>query len=233
MIRWFFAALVLANIGVWMWTSWYMEPAPAGETARTAVRPEQMKLIGEPGVKLKPRPAPAQAPAPGAAVETPRACYRAGPYTDLEAAVAAGKRLDERGVASMRREETSRTVSGYRVFLPPFPTKQAAEAKRRQLVRLGFNDNALVQERGRYGISLGVFAVEANAIERQRSLIAKGIKAKLEPIQHAHAAYWLELTGENLFETLRNFNWNAPGVALAEYPCTAPTHAEALIAPDP
>jgi hypothetical protein len=231
MIRWFFAALVLANVGAWMWTSWYMEPGPVGEIARPAVHPEQMKLIGEPGVRLKPRPAPVEAPKPEAQVQAPRTCYRAGPYADLQTAVAVGKRLDERGVASMRREETSRTVTGYRVFLPPFPSKQAAEAKRRQLVRLGFTDNALVQEQGRYGIALGVFSVEANAVERHRSLIARGIKAKLEPIQHAHAAYWLELTGENLFDALKDFSWGTPGVAFAEYPCAAPTNAE--IAPDP
>ena len=232
MIRWLLAVLVLVNVGAWMWTGWYLEPAPVGELARASVHPDQMKLIGEPGVKLKPR-AVAEAPKTDAATQTPRVCYRAGPYTDLEAAVAIGKQLEERGVASMRREETSRTVSGYRVFLPPFPTKQAAENKRRQLVRLGFTDNALVQEQGRYGISLGVFAVEANAKERRRDLAAKGIKARLEPIQHAHAAYWLELAGENLFDALKDFNWNAPGVALAEYPCAAPSNSEAYIAPDP
>lgn len=229
MIKWVFAALVLANVGAAMWLRWYTEPPVNEDVARPAFNADKLKLLGESGVRPKARPQPVE-PAPDAAPVS--ACYRAGPYGELDAAVAAGKRLEDRGVASMRREETQRAISGYRVFLPPFPSKQAAEAKRRELNRLGFTDNALVQEGGRFGISLGLFAIEVNATNHLRRLNARGVRARLEPVQHARAAYWLELSGANLFETLKDFDWSAPGVALAEYPC-APPAVEAPIAPDP
>jgi hypothetical protein len=228
MIKWIFAALVLANVGAAMWLRWYTEPPVNEDVARPAFHADKLKLLGESGVRPKARPQVAE---PAADTVIP-ACYRAGPYAELDTAVAAGKRLEERGVTSMRREETQRAISGYRVFLPPFPSKQAAEAKRRELNRMGFTDNALVQEGGRFGISLGLFAIEANGTNHLRRLNARGVRAKMEPVQHARAAYWLELSGENLFETLKDFAWSAPGVTLAEYPCAPPT-VEAQIPPDP
>jgi hypothetical protein len=233
MLKWVFAAFVLANVGAAMWLRWYMEPPVNSDVARPAFNADKLKLLGEPGAKPRARPKPAE-PAPEAVSTEPApACYRAGPYAELDAAVAAGKRLEERGISSMRREETSRAISGYRVFLPPFSSKQAAEARRRELVRMGFTDNALVQEGGRFGISLGLFSIEVNATNHMKRLSAKGVRARMEPVQHARAAYWLELSGENLFETLKDFDWSAVGVALAEYPCAALPVAEPVLAPDP
>jgi hypothetical protein len=230
MIRWVFALLLLANVALALWIYGHSGAgAPPDEAPRPALHAERLKLLAEPGVKLVPRPKP---PAPAAAaapepVATTRACYRAGPYAELEAAVAAGRRLEERGVPAMRRDETRPTVTGYRVYLPPFPSRAAAEARRAELTRLGFRDHALIQQDGRYAISLGLYSIEANASAHVKRLRAKGINPVLAPIQQARTAYWLELAGDNLFEVLAGFDWGGAGVGLSEYSCPAPAEAAA------
>lgn len=223
MMKWILAVLVLVNIGVGLWISGYVPPPEAVEAPRATVHAEKMRLLTERGVALKPRPKP---PEPILETEagsaTPLlACYRAGPFAELESVVQAGKRLEERQVAYMRREESRQAVTGYRVYLPPFPSRQAAEARRKELTRLGFKDHALIQDGGRYAISLGLYTIEANARDHLKQLAVKGIVAKLDPIQQRRTAYWLELTGADLFDVLQDFDWREPGVSLSEFTCPA------------
>jgi hypothetical protein len=228
MMKWIFAALLLVNVAVAMWLLWYTEsPDDANEVARAPVNPERMQLLTEPGIKLKPRPKPPE-PKPVAEeiAEPPaRACFRAGPFDDLEQALLTGRRLEELKVSFMRREDSRDSVTGYRVYLPPFPSRAAAEAKRKELTRLGFRDHALVLEGGKYAISLGRFSIESNARSHLRNLANKGVKAQLQAIHKTHPVYSLELTGENLAETLKDFEWGASGVSLSEYTCPAPEAA--------
>lgn len=225
MLKWLFAGLVILNVGVALWVYSYGGGSAVPEPeARVPVRADSMKLTSESGVALKPRPKrPEPKPLPPA--EPPVslvACYRAGPFSELEQVLAAARQLEERGIGSMRREETRPTVTGYRVYLPPFPTRQAAETKRKELTRLGFRDHALILENGKYGVALGFYSVEANARKQMRRLESRGIHVKLEPVQQSRTAYWLELSGGNLFESLKDFSWGASGVGLSEYNCPAP-----------
>ncbi len=233
MLKWLFAALLILNVGLALWIySYGGGPAVPEQEPRVAVNAEAMKLATEKGVSLKARPKPPP-PKPQPAAEPPvpvAACYRAGPFAELEQALAAARQLDERGIGSMRREETRPTVTGYRVYLPPFPTRQAAEARRRELTRFGFRDHALILEDGKYGVALGFYSVQANARKQMRRLEAKGVRARLEPVQQSRTAYWLELSGGNLFESLKDFSWGASGVSLSEYNCPAPV-PEASVLP--
>jgi len=222
MLKWVFAALVIVNVGVALWVYSYGDkPVAPEEEPRLAVHPELMKLATEPGAALKLRakatPRKLQPPSEPSAMQP--ACYRAGPFSELEQVLDAARKLETRGIASMRREETRPTVTGYRVYLPPFPTRQAAEAKRKELTKLGFRDHALILDNGRYGVALGFYSVRANAAKQLRRLEAKGVGAKVEPVQQSRTAYWLELSGSNLFETLKDFSWGAGGVSLSEYNC--------------
>jgi len=225
MLKWLFAALLILNVGLALWIYSYGDGSAVPEPEpRLQVRVDTMKLATEASVSLKSRPKPPAAkPQPQAEPSVPvAACFRAGPFGELEQVLAAARQLDERGIGSMRREETRPTVTGYRVYLPPFPTRQAAEAKRKELTRLGFRDHALMLENGRYGVALGFYSVRANASKQMRRLETKGVRAKLEPVQQSRTAYWLELTGSNLFEALKDFSWGTSGVSLSEYNCPAP-----------
>jgi hypothetical protein len=248
-MKWVFAILVLANLGFWLWASGIREPQ--GEpvvSARPALAPEKMKLLAEPGVKLAPRPKPRPQqprpaePEPTAATEGRResagACYRVGPFADVESADKAGAVLTELNVSFVRELEEQRRVASQRVYLPSLPTKEAAEAKRRELTRLGFRDHALIEEEGmQNAISLGVFSVEANARRHMKALAAKGIEARIEPLYQIRTGHWLALrpvapaSGGDPLAVLRERKWEAPNVKLTEAPC--PRTGEIAAKPEP
>ncbi len=205
MRRWIVAVLVLANLGLLLWGSFYLEAdQPAIAEAQPAIAPEKMRLLpraASPKIARTKTPAvnadaplstppTSEQPLPGASI-----CYRLGPFQDLAAAQKVEQALSAQSLSFARREETKHSVSGYRVYLPPLASKEEAEKQRRELTRLGFKDHALIHDDGmNNAISLGMFAVEANAQTRVKELAQKGIHAKLEPMdQKTQGVYWIEL----------------------------------------
>ena len=226
-LKWLFAALVLANLGLWMWASWYRETlAPENHAARPPIAPEKMRLLGEPGVKLQPRKAPPPANAELAATAA-QVCFHIGPFLDANAATTGESKLNEWHIAFVRRSEEIKIVTGYRVYLPGFATKEAAERKRQELTRLGFKDHALSQEgASQYSISLGLFAVEVNAQSRVRELAAKGVSAEIQPLTQTRTRYWLDTNVAVPPDTaakLKQFVWDAKDVQAQESACPAVT----------
>lgn len=248
-MKWAFAILVLVNLGFWLWATGIREPHEQPlVSARPALAPEKMKLLTEPGVKLAPRPKPRPQPPRPADSEPPvasegrreiaGACYRVGPFADAESADKAGVVLTELHISFARELEEQRRVASLRVYLPSFPTKDAAEAKRKELTRLGFRDHALIEEEGmQHAISLGVFSVEANARRHMKALAAKGIQAKIEPLYQIRTGHWLALRfdapapGGDSLAALRERKWEAPNVKLTEAPC--PRMGEIAAKPEP
>ena len=53
-MKWVTAALVLLNLGLFMWGTWYHQPLVALEVPRPSVdvAPEKIKLLAEPGAHL-------------------------------------------------------------------------------------------------------------------------------------------------------------------------------------
>jgi hypothetical protein len=199
-----------------------------------------MKRLNEPGVRLVPR----TPPAPPAPAPTPEpvvfACFRLGPFASVESADKAASMLKERQLAYEQSQEERRTVTGYRLTLPPFPTRQAAEAKRAELTRLGFRDHAILNEEGmRNALSLGVYSVEANAQRQRARLQVKGIKADLQATHQVRTVYWLDLrVPESASEELRKTDWGSSDAALTSEPCpttdmTAPAEGKAEVPPAP
>ncbi len=226
-LKWLFAALVLANLGLWMWASWYREtPAPENRAARPPIAPEKMRLLSEPGVKLIPRKAPPPANAELAAAAA-QVCFHIGPFADADAAVAGESKLSEWHLAIVRRAEELKVVIGYRVYLPAFTSKEAAERKRKQLTRLGFKDHALSQDGpSQYSISLGLFAVEANAQGRVRELAAKGVTAEMQAVTQTRTHYWLDINVAvlpDIAAKVKQIDWGAKDIQAQETACPAVT----------
>ncbi len=194
-MRWVFAVLVLANLGLWMWASWYKEPArPMQSAPRADVNAAKLKRLDEPGVRLVPRSERREVET--LAPATPKSCYRIGPFAQPEHAAQAGQRLAALGVTFESRAETHETVTSWRVYLPPFPSRAAAEAKRSELTGLGFRDHAVLEEPGlENAVSLGLFKVETNAHHHLERLAAKGIHAKLQTLTRTRVVHWLWLPG--------------------------------------
>jgi hypothetical protein len=236
-LKWIFAALILANLGLWMWASWYKDrPVEETRAARAPVAPEKMRLFNEPGVKLVPRKAPPPANAELTASVAP-ACFQIGPFPDVNLVARAETRLNELPLTYSRRAEETRNVTGYLVYLPPLPSPKAAERKRQELTRLGFKDHALMQEEGmQNAISLGLFTVEANAASRVRELAAKKIQARIQPFQQTRTRYWLDVAVKVPAPTadrIRQIDWAAKDVQVREIACPAGTRVPPAKPPGP
>lgn len=239
-LKWMFALLLLANIGLWMWNQWIRE-IPEADTvrARPSIAAEKMQLLTEPGVSLKRRvtkPAhPAEIPA-----QRVTTCYRLGPFTDVKLAAKATMVLVELHVEYIQRRETQKHVAGYRVYLAPLPSKAAADRRRAELSKLGFRDHAVLpDEGGKYAISLGVFSVEANARKRLVELSAKGVKARVQSLIEPREIYWIDIqdsetadpSSDGISARLQRQDWNTPDAKLTQAVCGAPQEPVSTKAP--
>jgi hypothetical protein len=236
-LKWIFATLILANLGLWMWASWYKDrPVEETRAARAPVAPEKMRLFKEPGVKLMPRKAPPPANAALTASVAP-ACFHIGPFPDVDLVARAETRLNELPLTYSRRAEEVRRVTGYLVYLPPLPSPKVAERKRRELTRLGIKDHALIQEGDmQNAISLGLFTVEANAASRVRELAAKKVQARIQPFQQARTRFWLDVAVKVPAQTadrIRQIDWAAKNVQVREITCPAGTSVPPDKSPEP
>lgn len=236
-LKWVFATLVLANLGLWMWASWHKEtPMEENHTARAPVAPEKMRLFNEPGVHLVPRKTPPPANA-ALTTGTAPACFHIGPFPDVNVVARAETRLNELQLTFSRRSEETRTVTGYLVYLPPLPSEKAVERKRQELTRLGFKDHALMQEEGmQNAISLGLFAVEANAESRVRELADKKVQARIQPFQQTRTRFWLDVAVKVFSETadkIKQIDWAARDVQVREITCPAGTSLPPEKSPEP
>jgi len=223
-LKWSLAFLVLANIGLWMWATWYKDmPEEEDETltALPSLSPSKMRLLSEPGVNLVPR-------------KTLAGCYRIGPFVDSDQAAKAAAILNEQRLGFTQRDEEQKVVS-YRVYLPPLASKEAVEKQRQELTRLGFTDHAMILEEGWHNaISLGLFSIPANAEHRVRELVAKGVTAKIQSLTQTRLLHWLEITGPFLAETLsrlKGMDWDAKDVQLSEFVCPGVNPAAAKETP--
>ncbi|HEX7044104.1 MAG TPA: SPOR domain-containing protein [Burkholderiales bacterium] len=229
-MRWLFGLLVLANVGLYMWGRWFHEPLVERPPAPLPdVAPEKMKLLSEPGASLTVRAA--QSMVPGDEVSASGeagGCYRLGPFPSLERAQHAAARIESWGIRYVRVPEFRTLNPIWRVYLPPFPSKEAAERRRRELSQLGFKDHAVIHEPGmENAISLGLFAVERNARAHVEDLARRGVRAALQPLPNLQSVYWLALAGaardEHLGEVpLSRFaleEWGSPGVSLRPAAC--------------
>jgi hypothetical protein len=217
-LRWLLAVLVLLNIGLLMWASWYREtPVEEGRTPLPPVNAERMIPLSTPGLALRARPATPKpqpvvnAPAPPDVPAKVQYCVSIGPFESTELAESNGKRLAEARIAYQSRTDANRIESSYWIYLPRLPSRKAAEDKRKELTRLGIGDHFIMQEPGMENVlSLGLFAQLDNARRRMQELESKGIKAKQETRYRTRTLYWLDIPAdkpEDLVAQLKKLEW--------------------------
>ena len=216
-LRWLFAVLILFNVALLMWASWYRGSRPEeGRLPLPPVNADRMVPLTSPGLSLRPRPVANKAPPAASAAapptaEKPRACVSIGPFETSELAEQAGKRLVESKFAYVQRVDADRIESSYWIYLPPLANRKAADTKREELSRLGINDHYVMQEPGMENIiSLGLFSQVDNARHRMEELAAKGIHAKQETRYRTRTLYWLDLPADrpdDLMNQLKKMNW--------------------------
>lgn len=231
LLRWSFAVLVLANIGLLMWGIWYREaPTGEGRAPQPPINADRMIPLTAPGLALRPRaePAPkkppAEAEAPPAEPPPPKHCVSVGPYESEELAQQGGKKLEAARHAYRLRTEASRIESSYWIYLPKAKNRKAAERSLKELTRLGIADHYIMQEPGMENIvSLGLFAQADNARNRMADLEKKGIKAQQETRYRTRTFYWLDLdTGKppELAASLKKLGWAEGEIQTRDQACS-------------
>ncbi|GMQ90195.1 MAG: hypothetical protein BMS9Abin10_0548 [Gammaproteobacteria bacterium] len=223
-MRWLFGTLLLLNVGLLMWGSWYQNaPVERGPPSRPLVSPEKMTPLAEDVTVRGQQPRVRSDAQRGAAggIQRGNVCVSIGPFKTRDRAQAAAGTLKEKDLAYRHREQVERTTVSYRVFLPPLSSRAAAEEKRQRLSRLGFREHYVIEEPGKENaISLGVFAVRQNAWALAQKLAGNGISAKQETLYDTATLYWLDLElGPQDFAKLRTLQWADIDVGLHEQSC--------------
>lgn len=232
-LKWVFAALILVNLGLWMWANWYKEqPVLEYRTSHPPFAAEKMRLLTESGNKLKTRKITKTANSDFTIFTRP-VCLRIGPFTNTDLADKAQEILTGLQIGFATRATESNKITNYRVYLPPFPSRQAAELKRQELTRLGFRDHAVIQEEEwQNAISLGLFSVESNAESRLNGLVTKGVDAKLQALDQIRLQHWLDIAKAiqpEIANQLNNTDWGTKETEVLETPCPAGANSSWLL----
>ena len=223
MMRWLFAVLVLANIGLLMWATWYRDGAGEATPPRPIFHPEQMVPLTTPGVALRARKNE-RVEAPLAAAKPRPRCVSIGPFTSTQTADPAAARLTGEKLSGARRSEERKSESSYWIHLAPFANRKAAEQRLRELEQLGIREVLVMQDaNGKPAVSLGLFTQANNAQSRLQELAQRGVAAQQEVRFRTESLTWFDLRlpepADAVLEQLRAIDWGAPGIEVRDAPC--------------
>lgn len=217
-MRWMLAILVLGNIGLLMWGSWYKDSSIAEPAVAMApIAGDQMLHIREAGAQPSARK---ESDRPGPQLQAiQHVCYGVGPFASAVEAANGGAELKKLGLEyRLRTKEEESKI--YRVYLPPSASRADAVAMQRRLSRIGFKETVILKERAmNNAVSIGVYSVEKNAKSVLAQLKKKGIRARLQTIDRVTTRHWLDIdSAEVAVETLQGIRWDK-GIAVEQVPC--------------
>lgn len=223
MMRWLFAILVLANVGLLMWATWYRDGAGDVTPPRPVFRPEQMLPLSAPGITLRARKNERLETPLAAAKPRPR-CVSIGPFLSSANADSAAARLTEEKFSATRRDEERKSENSYWIHLTPFANRKQAEERLKELERLGIREMLIMQDaNGQVAISLGLFTHADNAQKRLQELAQKDITAQQEIRYRTETLTWLDLRlpepADAPLERLRTMQWGTSAVEVRDALC--------------
>ena len=189
--------LVMLNLGAAGWWVW-QPPAAAAPTTASAGAPSLQLVDEQPAAPAVVPVAPATAPATPASVATPpvaatAVCLRFGPFASTGARDTARTRLQQAGVDPRPHDSPAREVRGWKVYMPPQASREAALAMAEKIKSAGVADLfVMTQGDDINSIALGRFGSEAGAQRRQAELQGKGFSAQVAAIGGIPAQTWLD-----------------------------------------
>jgi cell division septation protein DedD len=149
-------------------------------------------------------------------------CYEAGPFPNESSLNAWQKQIAgfQGTVKPLFRD--GKAISDYLVLYPSSDDKDAAKANMQWLHERGINDAWPLlagDEKGQ--ISLGVFNREVNALQMQKSLLAKGVNSIVKPrYKNKRQKYALISGPESIEASLKGLGNNHPDIKLRRMPDT-------------
>ena len=196
--------LLVLNLGVAMW--WALRPAtappPMAGVPTDAPRLLLLREAPHPAravaVATTPATVPAVAPEPATTTATARRCVAFGPFADAMTLAQASATLQLQ-VVRLHVREAPATGHGWRVWLPPLPDHEAAQAMAARITAAGFKDYYIVPggDEGN-SIALGRYGNAEAAQRRQSALQAAGFPAQYEAL--GKAARWIDVVVMSTFD---------------------------------
>lgn len=200
--------LLLVNLGYFAWSHWLAKEDPS-----VPVSPR----IDAPRLQLANERSAAALTANG------DRCVTVGPFASNEAAARARATLIDAGYPTVPREETTRQVTAYWVFLEA-PSTQAAERRlMERLKRGGINDAAPTGDGESRRISLGLFSEEARAIAQSERVAKLQLLPQIEARERTGTALWLDLELKSDSPPLEGQKFPAGDAELEFRPCPEPS----------
>ena len=195
--------LIVINVGIAAW--WALrEPPRREDRIELPADVPRLQLLSE----VPPRPrsvAPATTTsvpvASAALVPDDARCVSFGPFDNPALLRRANDVLQAQVLRARVRNETT-GARGWRVFLPPLPSHEAAQAMADRMTAAGLDD-LLVMPTGvdRDGVALGRFGSEASARRREAQVRAAGFSgAKVEPIGDVRTQGWIDVAAVAAFD---------------------------------
>ena len=192
--------LVVINVGVAAW--WTLRaPSPPPPVAADPAGVPRLQLLRE---ATRPSAPSASAPAATIAATSPSQCVSFGPYPTPAALRRAHDRVRPLVLDARVREVAAGRVRGWRVFMPPMPTRAEAQAVGERLRAAGFDDLLVIADGSdANGIALGRFSNEDTARRHQTALQAAGFTATVSPLGDVGTLGWIDVAADATFDRAR------------------------------
>lgn len=126
------------------------------------------------------------------------ACYTLGPFASERGAKEANETLASLGLATRQREDTRRELTGYWVYIPPFPSRAEAKKVTAMLAEHSVKDFQIVPNGPkRNAISLGFFRSHDSAEQLYARVSALGLGPVKEDNYRENSGLWLDFSSPN------------------------------------
>ena len=202
--------LIVINLGVAAWWATRAPAAPPPAAAQPAGVP-RLQLLSEAPRRPAPRPAATVAPvsdapvtaASAATTDTATQCFSFGPFPSPAALRRAHARVQTQAVRTQVREVAG-AATGWRVFMPPMPTRAEAQATVERMRAAGLEDLMVIAEGSEANaIALGRYRGEDAAKRRQAALQKAGFTAQIAPLGAIATQGWVDVAAGAGFDSAR------------------------------
>lgn len=198
-----FLILLLANLGYFSWNRWLVSPDSSGGTAAVTDSAPTLKLVsevrdgqqaggGDDETRLA-MAATEQGTAAAGAVASVR-CVSMGPFVELTQAAQAITVLTAEGFSPNQRLAEGEIWSGYRVQIPPLPSREAANKVLEALQEHNVSEQPYVVPGGdsRNAISLGIYSEYQRAQRRADEVRPLGFEPEVALWHRMGQVYWID-----------------------------------------
>ena len=196
-----FLILLLANIGYFTWNQWLVSPDSPGGTAADTDSAPTLQLVSEvqagqaAGASSdQTRLAVVEEDTAAAGAGTPIRCVSMGPFVELTQAAEAITVLTAEGFSPNQRLAEGKIWSGYRVQIPPLPSREAANNVLVTLQEHGISEQPYVVPGGdsRNAISLGIYSEYQRAQRRADEVRPLGFEPEIAIWHRIGQVYWID-----------------------------------------